>query len=286
MERSPAESAAALSPYRAFVHYWVVSVIITVMALGAGVVVASRGPVTYTAEARVSVGYGDLSAGAITGFATASTTLASNYARYVNDRGLTGQGFSNATVSASPIPGSSVIRIEGVSDDRDDARSAVVDTANELINAVNNPSGIANPEDLLEQYREAAATAASAQSALTEATADLERARANDAPADRLSSLRTTVVQAQTASSVADLEETSLQNRYLLSTGSSEAADLQLVNDGAITGDNSQSRLQRFGLLGFVAGLVLALVVTSFLARVRARGRRRRVQSTPTGPVD
>ncbi len=138
---------AAVGPLAAWRHHWIVGVVAALLGAALGVGAAFAVPVTYTAEARVAVGSGDLTSGAIAGFPVAASQLASNYARYVNDRGVAATDLpENVTLSASQIPESNVIRIEVESSDPEAARSSANKAAELLVEAVNGSGKTSSPD--------------------------------------------------------------------------------------------------------------------------------------------
>ncbi|WP_056903411.1 hypothetical protein [Nocardioides sp. Leaf307] len=268
---------------QALLRYWPLAVALALGGAGLGALAGSAQSATYTAESRVAVGYGDLSAGAIAGFPLAAGELASNYARYVSDQGVSGAGFAGVAISGSPIPDSNVIRIIAASADRDAALEAVEATAEDLVTTVNNTSASA-PTRLIEQYRRLAQASAEASDALDAAQRALAGARSAGASSPaRLQQLRGQVVDAQTAAAEADLEARGVEAQYLSSGDISEAADLVVVNPGAVTGDDSTSQVQRYGLLGLVLGAALALVAAVLLDRRRAEAEPRRGRASEGG---
>lgn len=273
-------------PIWALLRRWPIAVLAAVLGVGLGVGFASLQPTAFTAESRVAVGAGDLSSGAIAGFPTAAGELAANYARYVNDRGLRGDGaggadLSGVALSASPIPDSNVIRIEAVSTDEQQAIDAADLTAQSLVRAVNEPRGADTPASLLASFNSAAIESAQARAAEEDALRLLEQAReAPTAQAARLADLRARVVNTGAAADEAELRQSAIQSQYLEASSASRSADLEVVNPATVLYDTSSSLRQRYALLGLTLGLVVALLVAFALDRRSARASDRNLRRT------
>jgi capsular polysaccharide biosynthesis protein len=235
-------------------------------------------PVTYTAEARVAVGAGDLTSGAIAGFPVAASQLASNYARYVNDRGVAATDLpENVTLSASQIPESNVIRIEVESTDPEAARSAANTAAQLLVDAVNG-SGKTSATDVAADFEKAAAEDAAAQTDLAAAQHDLDKELGKANPSNsKVKSLRSDVTDAAAKAADTGLSVNALRQRYTnLVASASTAANLQLIRTADGLDTNRTSLLARLGLAGLAAGAAVGLIVAVMLERRRTPSRRSR----------
>ncbi len=148
---------APVSPLAALARRWYVGVPLAVLGLLAGIQYAAAGGVTYTAEARLVVGSDELAAYEVPGYAAASEQLAANYSRYLGVREAQGQlrftlqGFEGITaVRASPIPDSSVIRVEVAGQSQRAALGAADAVADYLRDLVNR--GASDRDALLQTY--------------------------------------------------------------------------------------------------------------------------------------
>ncbi len=263
-------------PLRSLADRWIIAVVITVIAIGLAVGLGLSTPTTYTAEARVAVGAGDLSSGAIAGFPQAATELAANYARYVNDLGVTNQtDASTVRLSASQIPDSTVIRVEGQSTDQQAAITTTQKTADDLATQVNSTSGGTSAALTLAAYDAAAQAWSTTQSDLTALTDTVTRlsAQATTSAAD-LQAARNSLTSALSKNSQAKVRMDALGAKYSNQiTNASTAANLLVVRPASISSTDRNSRVQRMGLLGLVAGIVLSLALAVIMDR-RAGQRR------------
>jgi capsular polysaccharide biosynthesis protein len=276
-EAEPFTEAAA-GPLAAWRHHWILGVVAALLGAALGVGAAFAIPVTYTAEARVAVGAGDLTSGAIAGFPVAASQLASNYARYVNDRGVAATDLpENVTLSASQIPESNVIRIEVESTDPEAARSAANTAAQLLVDAVNG-SGKTSATDVAADFEKAAAEDAAAQTDLAAAQHDLDKELGKANPSNsKVKSLRSDVTDAAAKAADTGLSVNALRQRYTnLVASASTAANLQLIRTADGLDTNRTSLLARLGLAGLAAGAAVGLIVAVVLERRRTPSRRSR----------
>jgi hypothetical protein len=273
-EAEPFNQAAA-GPLAAWRHHWILGVIAALLGAALGVAAGFAIPVTYTAESRVAVGSGDLTSGAIAGFPVAASQLASNYARYVNDRGVAATDLpDNVTLSASQIPESNVIRIEVESADAEAARSAANKAAELLIEAVNG-SGKTSAPEVAADFAKAAKDDAAAQTQLDAAKHDLDEELGKEAPSkSKVKSLRGEVTDAAAKADNTSLTANALRQRYTnLVVSASTAANLQLIRTAEGLESNRTSLLARLGLAGLAAGAAVGLILAVVIERRRARSR-------------
>ena len=267
---------AAAGPLTAWRRHWILGVAAALLGAAIGVGTAFAVPVTYTAEARVAVGSGDLTSGAIAGFPVAASQLASNYARYVNDRGVAATDLpENVTLSASQIPESNVIRIEVESADPEAARSSANKAAELLIEAVNGTGKTSSPE-VAAEFEKAAKDDAAAQTALSAAQHDLDEELGKNKPSSsKVKSLRSDVTEAAAKAANTSLTANALRQRYTnLVVSASTAANLQLIRTAEGLESNRTSMIARLGLAGLAAGAAAGLILAVVLERRRTRSRR------------
>jgi len=276
-------AAAPVSPLTSLLRRWPLLLCLLVLggALGIGSVLLR--PTTYTAEARLAVGGNDLAAQSVPGFALAAQQLASNYARYVDqtaDPAALGSAAATTPgavtlVTASPIPASSIIRVEVSATRAELARTVAQQVAADLVKQVNKrqtkPSGILTQYVTLSgQLSKAQMTVSLDQTALETLTKDHPTQKADIAKARAL-------VNDDTAKAASiGLQRDVVRARYTNVTETqTNAASLVVVRDAMISRDDRRSRIERYGLLGAGVGGLLALLIA-----VR-RDRRRRPVTPP-----
>lgn len=280
---APSTDEPAPTPLVAVLRRWYLAFPITLLGLFAGIAAAGQAQLTYVAQARLVVGTGDLAAYQVPGFAAASEQLAANYSRYLGLQALEGglrstlgdDADSVVSIGASPVPDSSVIRVEVVATSPDAAVAVADASAAFLEERVNDTVEPAVPA-LLVEFRQASNERGLAQLALTEAQSRLGQLQATAAPESALAPAREDVIAATTRLATAELEQTVLRNRYTEAARASSASnELRLVQPAVLTSDSEARTRARYALLGLVLGAtsggLLAVVLERRAAVRRAR---------------
>ncbi len=273
-------AAAVSRPLQSLRKHWLPALLIMGLGTGSGVALGVTRPVTYTAEARVAVGAGDLSTGAIAGFPLAAKELASNYARWINDQGLRNDQTEGVTMAASPIPESSIIRVEGTGTNLAAVTKATEATANELVKAANGDGTNLDPKVTFTAYTKASDEWAAAKSALTTAQAQLDKllATPNGATTGTVGTTSQITTAREAVTKAMALETQKLQYMNALGAkyqnqlvNASQAADLVVVRKAEESSNDRMSQIQRYGLLGLIVGSALALLAAVALDRRERR---------------
>jgi hypothetical protein len=268
------ERLSALATLR---RHRLATAVVVLLAVAAGIAAGLLRPATFTAEARVAVAGNSLSAQAVPGFALASQELAADYARYVNDAQqqsdlaarLGVRADTVEEVSASPIPDSSVVRIEVTARDAGVATRAAATVADALLRQVNDSASATDEAAAtLAQYTDMADQVAAAQQAADAADA----AAANPGAVADVEQLRQAAAQAKSQLSILQVQQEALGQKYRSQVASTtdDAAGLTLVQEAAVAGDDRLAHVQQFGLAGLVAGALLALLLARLLERRRS----------------
>lgn len=295
MTNTTSEPRQAISALTALRRRWLVATLMTLIGAGLGIGYASTRPTTYTGETRLGIGHGEMSALNIPGYPTASRDLASNYARWVTDQGVAGVAAPDGVYSliASPLPDSSVIRVEAKAGSADLAVKGSEVAAQALVNEVNKVKAENDPAKILAEITANAQALSRAQGATNGALGKYNRELASTvATPDTIAAALDEYVKNDSTRAKLQVEQDGRLDRYrrLVSTRSTEAELLQ-VSAPRLSGDDRSSRLQRYGLLGIGAGGLLALLAATGLERRAAtsgRGRRsaRSKESSVSGPAD
>jgi hypothetical protein len=255
--------------------------VLILIGVAAGIALAMIWPTVYTAETRLAVAGGNLTAEAVPGFALASQQMAANYARYVDNAEEQGALESKlgvrpqtvAAVVASPIPDSNVLRIEVSSKDQAAATRAAAAVATSLIQKVADSAGAsdATAAETLRQFTDMA-TKVSDQQVAADAAADAARAAAAQPGANR-EQLQKAAADAATQLSILKVQQDALSQKYRneVSSGTGDAVRLTVVEDAVVTGNDRLARLQQFGLAGAVLGVLGALLLTVLRERAHSR---------------
>lgn len=239
-------------------HWPVAAVPVLIFVMLAIVISWARTPV-FTAEARLNVGGTDLPTESVSNFVIGTQTLAATYSRLVTANEVL-LGASEASgippeevygkVDASPIPESSVFRVE--------ARAATADDAVVLANAA--------AESLIAFVGERGRDTAE-----TRRLAGLVRTAAED------------VENAQTAGAREEARLRLETYRTLYSeqvTSSASGSTVQVLNPAGTATSDRSSVLQRLGFVGLIGGLAVGITLASIRANSdRPRGGLRHSRS-------
>ena len=242
-----------------------------VVLAGAGIVYGLAREPEHKAEARISIGPLNAATQGLPGFANAATNLAAAYARVITAPGIAKDAGRAAGVSAkrardeisaSSIPDTPLLRVE-VSDANPKVAVKLANgAANALIDHVlqlNRRSALR--DEVLSKYRSAALKVAKLKRQVKQAggskTADAINARLN----------------------TAELRLNALGSIYGVSSAGEISQNLlQVVAPAAEAKSDRKTTIERFGLIGGLAGLLLGLV----LAATRETAEQRRAAAKAT----
>lgn len=269
---TPAPVRRGPTPLDALRKRWWLAATLPLLLAVLGYTMGLAKPPTYTAEARVAVGAGSLTSGAIAGFPEAAGTLAANYARYVNSNGVTDSSVSTqgVTLNATPIPESYVISIQGQGADQAKVVAATQRAADQLVKTVNSGKGTTSPDTTLAQYRKLSTQWADAKAASDAAASTVGRlnGKAGEAAA------RQAAAQAQAKVADLQVQMDALSQKYSQQVAqASTDADLTVVRKADVTGSSKSGTAQQYLLAGLVVGALLALALAWLLERLSGRAR-------------
>lgn len=267
---------AGLDPVRAMRSRWLLCLVIAGLGALAGAGLSTLHTTQTTAEARLAVGSQSLDAYQVGSYAEASSRLAANYARFVQDSpsgtpdmeaALAGETGSITAISASPIPESNVVRIEVTATRPEVAVLAAQVVADNLLDQANEESGPSS-EALLAKHETLAAKVVKRRARVERRRSALPR----PGSADRQSAL----AELSKAEAFLTNLELKLNVTALAYQQSQLAADevetrLEQIQPATVTGDDQRRTLELYTISGLLAGLAVAAVVVTMLP-----GRRRR----------
>ena len=260
-ERPPSVAEALL-------RKWPIAIAAIVCCTLAGVVWASTVPVRYVAEAQVIAGATSVTAAAVPSFAEAGNQLAETYSRV-----FAGDGVQSALeeavdeesveLTASPIPGSSIIVIEARGASAEAATTAADAGVDALVSVVT--SLLDNDADVQAatvDLNEANVRLGAAESALASAV------EAEAAP-ETIASARAEVESARGLVEAYD----ALLSQVVVDSRASNGAER--LASAEITSDTSRQRFELRVTASFIIGCVLGLVLAYAAAVSGARRPRR-----------
>jgi predicted GIY-YIG superfamily endonuclease len=251
-------------PLAAMRSHWVVVLVLAVIGALGGMAVATQHAKQTTAEARLAVGSQDLQAYQVAGFAAASHELAADYARFVADspttqtvvsRSLDGARGRVLSLSASPIPDSSVVRIEATATTATAAERAAGAIADNLVRRTASHAD-QDLKALVARHKAVSLRVANQQARVEEAEAAEAPTRILAAAQAKLATLR--------------MEQTAVSVDYQKTVSSAAPqSSLRLIQPATVSGDDRKRTLELYTLAGLAVGLALGLVVATVLARRR-----------------
>lgn len=274
-----------VSPLVALKRHWKIGVALTLAGAFAGAAVGLVLPASYTAESRIAVGSNDLTALAIPGYAFAAGELAASTARYVDNSQALGalepvlgeDAGEVSVVTASPIPQSNIIRVEVTASSTPVAVRATEVLTDYLIEQASRVNSSSDADELLQQLTElsleVAETSVALDRASTEAGSTTSVLPPSEAAVAQVVDLtaQLTVLQARQAALQAQYED----------AVTADGLEYQLVTvaEAAPSMDSASSQVQRYGLLGLVAGLLAGGLASVLLER-------RRTTDAEVGPAE
>lgn len=276
MTQSTTKPATVESPLSALRRKWWLALILCPLGAALGATLASIGPTKYTVESRLSVGDGELSSQAVPGFALARQQLAEDYSRWVNNTAADSAG-EGVEIVSSPIPESAIIRIEGTSSSQADATKGVNDAADALKKRVNAAKPGNDPAAVLKQFETAALASAKMESQVDEAFANYQSAIGAKRSASAIRTLKTRLDDLRGQAALLNVRRDSLSDKYkTLVANQTTSVDLVTVREARVTNNDRVAKLQRYGLLGFVLGGLVSLLLATWSARNNPRPANRR----------
>ncbi len=236
----------------------------------------------YTAQSRLFVGKtAQLSnLASIPGLDLAGQSLAASYSRLATtDEVLSATakalgGTIDGTLSASPIPQSPIVLVEGTSTSSDRALAITKAASKALVAAVDrlNEDHNKSADALLKQYEAADLALVAAQVQLQDLKTQLAQAQAAGRAAAALSDLQQQVNAAQTVVDGNQVKVTALSDAYsgVFNPTAINTQVLQVIGPPIATGSDRKSTLEMGLLVGLVAGSLFGLGLAA-LIDLRAR---------------
>jgi capsular polysaccharide biosynthesis protein len=255
---SPEPSGPAfVGPLESVLRYPLLALAPVVAFVLAGLLIGVLRSPVYDAEARINVGRVDVPAYTLQGVTIGNATLASSYSRALAAPEVIEKAAQQANVSvedareslvSSPVPGSTLIRVEAEGGSSGEAQQLANAAALALIDYVTTLNVRQQESRSLERFRDAQATAEKARTRLLRIQDD----RPNSPAAERARiDLRT-----------AELHARSVGGRVLGATVAPPPENLlQLVVPAATADSDRSSVLQQALLIALVAGIVLGFAL-------------------------
>jgi hypothetical protein len=254
----------------------IVAILPAIILLAAGVAVGYAKHPTYSASATINVGKSDIATQATPGYVQAAEGLSSAYSRVVQSQHIAipvaqalheSESTVGSSLSAVPIPNEPTFTITGTATSAHGAVSLVNRAVTALQAYVqSSASQQGGPTQLLTKYQAA------------QALADHLRMQSNrlqgqfDSHTSGVTSAQ--VQRAQVAAQTAALQAQGLSNQYLSLSGTTVGPQLDVLQSptGA-SATNRTTNIEKYGVIGGVAGLVIGISLAALLGDEPSRRR-------------
>jgi hypothetical protein len=265
----------------------VLAILPAILLLAAGVVVGAKKAPTYSATATINVGKSDINTQATPGYVQASTVLASTYSRLVMSQHISvptarlvhqSAAAVGAELTAVPIATQPTFTITGTGS----SPEAAVELTNASVTALQgfvtrSATQQGGTAQLLAKYKSATSladqlqvTSNALQGKFRAQQAGLTQTLPSGAPARPVTQAQ--VTQAQVASATASLQAEALGNQYLSLAQNGTAPTLDvLINPTATTTSNRTTNIEKYAVVGLVAGLAIGIALAWLVGSVGAR---------------
>src|SRR5437764_5494476 len=230
----------------------------------------SRSP-TYSAESRINVGRADVPAFTLQNVIAGNQALAASYSRAIQARRVLlkagrsigiGPDAAGSRLTASPVPGSTLIRVDATGPSKRDAAKLANAGARSLIAYVTRLQAKMQHAGLLTQFRDA-------QAAVDRRGLRLRSLLRRHASRSALAAAHIDLLTAQ-------LRTQRLRNQYNSSLdGPSPTSPLEMLAPANEVSSDFSSMLERMLLVGAAAGLIVGIGLALALANADRLRRRR-----------
>jgi capsular polysaccharide biosynthesis protein len=267
-EPTPRDLSGPRTVGEAIGRHWWLPVLLAVVLGGAGALAGYLRTPEYTTSAVLNAGRIDIQAQSISGYTQASAYLATTYSRVIQSGAVlapvarsTGRSIDSVagSLSATPIPNSSVFRVQAKAKSAPEAVKTANAAAAQVVAFSRSQVRGGPAAKLLASYGQASAKASSLAS-----RAGAAKSKSNVSP-EKLSKMRR-------AAAVAALEAQGLQQQYIAQIAQLKGTTEVLILSAARKA--SSDRTQKTEIGAFI-GLVAGLLIGGLLAwRLGMRGRR------------
>lgn len=251
------------SPLASLIRHWPSSLMLIVLGLVAGLGAAATMPVEYRAATRLAIVPASTSAYGIPGYPLGARELAADYARWVqNTIGVDGLPEGATAASATPVPETAVIVVEGRGSSPEAARAAAQQTSEQLVSKVAEALALRDPEQAYKEFVALQPKVAQAQAAVDAAETRFGRAQGADASAATVKAAEDALAKARGAYAELSLRQSAQGDAYRrLLTDTQGNSRLTEVAPVADTGSNRSALFARWALVGLGLGYLAAQII-------------------------
>jgi hypothetical protein len=260
-------------------RHWVITLLPAIVLAAAGIAVGAKKQPTYSSTATINVGKADIATQATPGYVTAAEALASAYSRLVASQHIVVPAAHAVhqpvakvapNLTAVPIPNEPTFTVTS----RGSSPQAAVALGNAAVSALQHYAIAAqtqqgSPAELMAKFM-AARTAADR---LQRRSGALQGSLAANVPGVTAAK----VVAAESAAQAAELQAQALGNAYVNLSQSAVAPTLDVLNDPTTpTSSNRTSNIEKYGVVGAIAGLVIGMGLAAMVGAIKDSRRFRR----------
>lgn len=263
-------------------RHWILALIPVVVLAAAGGLAGAKKKPTYSATATINVGKSDIATQATPGYLVAAEAMASSYSRLVTSQNIVqpagrAVGESPATaasqLSAVPIPNEPTFTITATGSSSAGAAHlarAAVSALQHYANASATQQG--GPAQLMSKYKAAQREAIQDQ----QHVGFLQGQRAKDTALGLVPSVsKAKLTQAKVAAQTANLKAQALSNQYTTLSQSGVAPKLDvLYNPTAASSTNRTTNIEKYAVIGAVAGIIIGCAFAALAEALSPRRRR------------
>jgi hypothetical protein len=255
------------------------TVLPAILLLAAGIAVGAKKHPTYSATATINVGKSDIATQATPGYVQAAEALATTYSRLVMSQHVSipaartlheSSAVVGAALTSVPVPTEPTFTITATGSSPQAAvnlGNAAIHVLQRFVNRSATQQG--GPSQLLALYERA------------QTHADQLQQTSNTLQARFVAQLpgvtQTQVTQARVSAQAAALQAQALSSQYLslASTGTAPTLDV-LINPTGSTSSDRKTNIEKYGIIGGAAGLLIGIALAAFVGSLGARRRTKR----------
>lgn len=245
---------------------------IILLGVVVGVVWLLSSKTTYTGEYRMAIGESNVSAAQVPGYAVAEQQLASNYARLLTDtdasrKAASPDGGAIVSVTASPIPESSIIRVEVEAATKDRATKGAEKAAENLRSTIDSANG--NVDDAATAFRTAYVDYVKAKTATAAAKINADTLLSTLGPSSTTyQNARGDEQRASAADALANLKQVELGDAYQTAFTNAKNARVTMLGAPGAATSGLTSRIEKNVGIPVVVAIAVVLLI-AYRRRIR-----------------
>lgn len=254
---------AQRSPLASLLRHWLSSLVLIALGLAAGLGLAATIPVEHRAATRLAIVPASTSAYGIPGYPQGARELAADYARWVqNTVGVEELPEGATEATATPVPETAVIVVEGRGTSPEAARAAARQTSSALTSKVGEALALRDPQEAYDRFVALQPKVAKAQADVDRAQTRLSRAEGADASNATIAAAEKALTSARNTYAELSLRQNAQADTYRRLLGDTQGnSKLTVVAPVADAGNDRNALFARWGLVGLGLGYLVAQIL-------------------------